>query len=331
MPSDRISIFQPMKQTWFAAHAAWICATLLFMLLHPATTNCDDSAPRLGPEERQRLLEEIRAGVRENTGWDRIRAAEALAELGHPEEAAAALRDQVETAPPEERIGVWRTLARAASTPEARRQMTDRIRAVFADVNAPDRIHAVESMAKLRVQITAAERTLAQAMTSGTSAAAVFPRWLLALSGDAAARRALVVALQDTDPVTRLRAAYSISHLDGTLSADEAAALKNASLAEPKDAPYRAWMIGAAWKHSNRLQDRALLSQLLAEYIRSSDAAQRLQAVNCVADGGTAMDLPLLAGVKADPDPLIRRAVAIAVLRFDQQRARAAAPKKPNL
>ena len=264
-------------------------------------------------------LDEFRTAIRENTGWERIRAAEALVSHGYADEAAAALRDQAETAPPEERIGVWRTLAQAEPTPEGRRKMTDRIRAVFADTSAPDRTHAVEGMAKLRVEITDAEKSLARSMTTGPSAAAVFPNWLLTLSGDADARKSLAIALRDSDPVTRLRAAFSLSHLDDPLSAGERAALEAAAVAELPDAPYRAWMIGAAWKHPPQTHGRQVLTPLLESCLWSSDAAQRLQAANCVVDGGTPAELPLLSGLKNDSDPKIRRAVANAYLRFDSQ------------
>ncbi len=239
--------FHHLKRFWLVMRTRLHLALMVLVLAGGTWSFAGEGMPRLSTKERQVYLEEFRAAIRENTGWERIRAAEALVGHGYPQEATDALRDQADTAPPEERIGVWRTLAQAAPSPEARRTMTDRIREVFADSSAPDRTHAVESMAKLRVKITNAERSLAKAMTSGSSAAAVFPNWLLALSGDAEARGALVSALGDSDPVTRLRAAFSLSHLDDPLTAEEVAALEAAALAEALDAPYRAWMIGAAW------------------------------------------------------------------------------------
>ena len=44
---------------------------------------------------------------------------------------------------PEYRIGIWRVLAKATYDPQERRQWTSRIRDVFLDTNAPDRLHAL--------------------------------------------------------------------------------------------------------------------------------------------------------------------------------------------
>ncbi len=295
-----------------------ILLTVVMLLLSSATGLAAAVPQRLPAEDRQQFLDAIRAAVSDSTGWNRIRAAEALTELGYPEEAVAALRDQEATAPPEERIGVWRVLARAAPSAKERRDMLDHIRRVAVDPQAPDRLHAVESLAKLGYRITDEERSAIQEMATGTPAQSAFPWWLLAIRGESQARSELLRSLTDTDPVARLRAAFSLSQLSRTTRA-EAAALKAAALTEPEDSPYRGWIAAAALRQAATRTDREELTRLLETYLRSDDPQIRIQAANGFADSGTPDDRAALLTLMQDSDPLVRAASARAQLRIDRR------------
>ncbi|HVJ67787.1 MAG TPA: hypothetical protein VM510_07385 [Caulifigura sp.] len=277
----------------------------------------DGKTLRLTAEQRSACQAVLEGALREETGWNRIRAAEALIVNGDSKEAWTRLSGIADSAPPEERIGVWRALAQAAPTPVEREKVVDRIRGVFADRTAPDRLHAVETLAKLRAKPTDAERALAKDMASGTSALAVFPNWWLALAGDGAARQSLGAALSDADPVTRLRAVFAVTHLDGPLVEDETTALVQAARKEPVDAPYRAWIIGSIRGRASRPDDRKYLTGLLEEALRAG-GEQRLQAVTSLTDSGTAEDRPLLLAHLDDADLRVRIAAATALLRIER-------------
>lgn len=48
------------------------------------------------------------------------------------------------------RIGIWRVLAQAASHPDERKKWANKIVAAYGDTHGADRLHAIESLAKLR-------------------------------------------------------------------------------------------------------------------------------------------------------------------------------------
>jgi SSS family solute:Na+ symporter len=170
---------------------------------------------RLDAEERQMLIQELREALNSQSGWPRVHAAEALIAEGLSDETLPVFRPLVESAPPPERIGVWRVLAQAETSAEARRRMVERVRAAFRDVNGPDRLHAVETLAKLRVRVSGEDQAAVERFASGPAGEAAFANWLLAIGGNADARQALVDALRHPEPLARQRAAYSLSRLEG--------------------------------------------------------------------------------------------------------------------
>jgi len=54
---------------------------------------------------------------------------------------------------PQYRIGIWRVLAQASNTESERQQWIAKIQAAYADENGPDRLHAIETLAKLKVPV----------------------------------------------------------------------------------------------------------------------------------------------------------------------------------
>ncbi len=167
-------------------------------------------------------------------GWSRIHAAEALLQLGQ----GLAVRSRVmatlrewENSP--QRIGAWRVLAAAATSPAERRVWLERIVQVGCDPAAADRLQAVESLGKLGEGVTAPTLASVRAYAAVIPAAdALFPFWVLHLSDDVAGTRALVAGLGATDPAVRRRAAFVVRRLR-TLPLEIKAALASLAHTEP--------------------------------------------------------------------------------------------------
>ena len=89
-----------------------------------------------------------------------------------------------------------------------------KIRAAFADPAAPDRLHAVESLAKLGYKAVGADwELLAAALGDANGSMAAYAAWVLgtrATRGRAAAGR---IAAKRRRPVARAAAAYAVRHL----------------------------------------------------------------------------------------------------------------------
>jgi solute:Na+ symporter, SSS family len=280
-----------------------------------ADTNADaqQSPTRLGDVERRALLDEIRVAMKTQTAWTQIRAGEALIGQGRPEETLEVFRPLVETAPSQERIGVWRVLAQAEPTEEGRQKMVERIWQAFLDENGSDRLHAVEALAKLHVLIPSGRRGAVVEFARRPAAEAAFAHWLLVISGDPGGRRALVETLKDRDPIARLRASYSLSQIR-RLADTAQVALLEAAREEPVDSPALLTVIAAAAKVG---KDRDRFRKRLEEATRSTDPEWRRQAANFLGDVGEAEDQAALTALSKDEQPAVRMTAANARLRID--------------
>lgn len=170
--------------------------------------------PRAGlsPAERTRLVEVLTDAVTRRD-WVGVHAGEALVELDLPEPALKAFSPQADTSKPAYRIGVWRVLARAETDEQRRTRHVQRIRDVLLDDDAPDRVHAVETLAKLEAPIiNDVERRVVNALAKDP-AAGPFALWRLIQAGDASALERLTASAQGSDPVGRARATYVLAQL----------------------------------------------------------------------------------------------------------------------
>lgn len=85
---------------------------------------------------------------------------------------------------PRYRIGIWRVLAQAAKTPEERKRWTDRIRAVYDDPACTDRLHAIETLAKLRIPVDVHRDWIAGIQADRIDAFTVYKLWNAAYHPD---------------------------------------------------------------------------------------------------------------------------------------------------
>ncbi|MBL1409402.1 type 1 periplasmic-binding domain-containing protein [Sphingobacterium faecale] len=87
--------------------------------------------------------------------------------------------EQLYSHTPKYRIGIWRVLAQSALTPEERVMWERKIKAAYEDPKAEDRLHAIETLAKLRVPV------VAQVDSSLEGSMRLYSLWNYALGGDA--------------------------------------------------------------------------------------------------------------------------------------------------
>jgi HEAT repeat protein len=281
-----------------------------------ANADAQQSSKRLTESDRRALLDEIRSAMKTETGWTRIRAGEALIGQGHGEETLSVFRPLVETAPSQERIGVWRVLAQAEPTEEARRKMVERIWQAFLDPKGSDRVHAVEALAKLRATVPEDRRPAVEEFARPRTAEGVFARWLLALSGDSKARKGLLDDVQDRDWVSRLRAAYSLSQIGGSLSDAERKAVINSARSEPEDSSA---LLTLAFAAARVGEDPSAFRKKLVESTCSLDPEWRRQAAHWLSEVGIPEDLPALSRLSKDESAAVRMAAANARLKIDAQ------------
>lgn len=78
---------------------------------------------------------------------------------------------------PRYRIGIWRVLAQAAGTPEERKRWSDRIRAVYDDPACTDRLHAIETLAKLGMPVDVRRDWIEEIKADHVDAFTIYQLW----------------------------------------------------------------------------------------------------------------------------------------------------------
>ncbi|MCA9065064.1 MAG: HEAT repeat domain-containing protein [Planctomycetaceae bacterium] len=257
--------------------------------------------------------------LKNQAGFVQVHAAEALLQLQHPADVPTEFH-KAEVAfgeRPQIRMGIWRVLALAADSPSDQAKWRQKIVDAFLDVDGPDRIHAVESLAKLKYRIPDSQKhAFTEAARSTDSGLAIYARWALAVNEDATQETQISSLLSSADPIERLRAAYILQRLD-SVSPDTVAAILKAAETEPAESSAYAYIVSAAAIVSRRSGAaevfdhwHGVLTELSA---KSSDATQRATACHTLAETGSAPDAELLRHRLRDENPDVRISAAYAL------------------
>lgn len=225
---------------WSGLGALALAAVLLPVRSSGATAN-----PGLAGKAR----EVVARALREESGFVRIHAAEALLDTGNGGNVPAAFLPYPSPADPgtpnPARIGIWRVMALASASPAEREKWVSHVRLVALDPTAPDRLQAVETLGKLHVQLSPGElQAIRQWAEESVPAIAPFLWWVLHLNGAPDALPKIVAALGTPEPIARLRAAYILKR-DKLTGADAGGALARAWAGEPPDSPAYAYVLCA--------------------------------------------------------------------------------------
>lgn len=280
------------------------------------TVGC--ATPNSMPCQHDPLVALLQREMRENSGWVRVHAADALLDHQAPESIDASFKEPAETAEPPLRIGVWRVMARA-SNPGAQRQCwIERLRSVMLDAKASDRLSAAETLARLGVSLPADLAEIEQWVAAADEATAPFPLWLLALSGPAAERSRqevrLANLLESTDAIARLRAGFALGRLSA-ISPDSRARLKRCAETEPADSLARVYLLSAALRQNQ--DDPAFSARIkgaLFLCLRQGEPAEQLEAATAIGKCGTAQDSAALRELLKSPEPDARIGAASGLL-----------------
>ncbi len=240
-----------------------------------------------------------------------IHGAEALIRLGRGAEVQSAFLPQADETEPRYRIGVWRVLARCATTDSSRSAYVERIRRVLADPTAVDRVHALESLAKLGVRLTQDEIGIAHQFAADREASgSAYAWWSLLNSDEPMVVEQIVSLLQAKNPIVRAQAAYSLwqaGKVTDSIREQIAVALRT----EPRDSPARSMLIAAAG------------GQPVIELARSgSTPSGRYLAAMALAESPQLPADELLESMQQDPDQDVRIASAFACLYRKQNPTR---------
>lgn len=303
-----------------------LLSVVLATLTPTRSTTAAETAPAI-PAAETEAVDVVRDVMRREQGFVKVHAAEALIELG----ASAGVQDvfiaqeREHRSLPMYRLGVWRVLARlAAGTPEHDRWV-GHLRTVAVDPAAPDRIGAIESLAKLKYVLQPDERPVIEALAASDEddGVALFSIWLLAQTPGSENPQDRVVAYLDSkDPITRLRALYILRFLPN-LTAANLARLKAAARAEAKGTLTYAYATSSSFivartydDHGEARRARGELSRIL----KSGEPAEKQEACRALGEHGSREDLGEIAPLLTDAAPPARVGAGLATTRIIRRR-----------
>lgn len=264
-----------------------------------------------------------------SSGWVKVHAADALATMGEGDAVRRAIAESpAPDAPLGLRIGQWRVLARAAGDDATRKTFVEKIRGVAFDAGAPDRLFAIESLAKLGHAPTVDERAKLVEYAKAAKPAEAAVAWWLIYGGDApavelaAARGELYKLVATSDPIAVLRSAYAMRSVGGLRHHEWVRIAEAAS--NPKTEPLPlAYATAAAFVVCPSEDSRTRYHQRVVDLAMSGTPPQKYEALNALGEAGTRDDLPLLEKSMTDDDTDVRIAAALAAWKIESGKGRA--------
>lgn len=288
------------------------------------------------PSDEQYVIV-LRKVLNEQKEWVKVHAAEFLLWSGHPEGVKEVYRteERLHGAQSPYRIGIWRVLAQA-SAGEERNSWMKKIKAAFLNPDGADRLHASETLAKLKICPYDENPSLFETTLAATSKPlAMYTLWDAFYHNPAKEseiRTKLLATLQNSAPedmVARSIPAYALRQLGG-LSIAEWQTLASRALAEPLDSPARTNLLSSAWATGFREGYDELGKKLkteLLKYSKSPLKGERFELAMVLADKGNTEDIGLLTSMLKEENPLpnkaenedIKAAAAYAILKIQQR------------
>lgn len=284
------------------------------------------------PVQSEACIALLRKVLHEQKEWVKVHAAEYLLWAGHPEGVKSQFLDEAKRygTKPQYRVGVWRALFQCAENESEKLVWLNKIKAAFLDENGPDRIHAAETLAKIRISMLHdAPEITNRALKSDAPALALYTFWSTAF--DSAEQLGIVkmeliknlTPLSGSDGAKKSISAYALRQL-GDLNARQWELLADAALKEPETSSARVNMLSAAWSTASTPADAklALIKSTIVKYHTASTKAERSEMAMALAAKGNVGDLPVLMEMFENKRPLgdssadydVRAAAAYAIL-----------------
>ena len=224
---------------------------VFFWLLLPVLWSCENQTNKLPVTNVAEQMATLHQVLNQSEKWVKVHAAEYLLELGDTTSVQKVFeqeRQKFETEA-QYRIGIWRVLARQAASPQERQLWIARIETAYRDTAGPDRPHAAETLAKLRVNLNQLAPEQVQAdLQSRDLFFRSFVVWGTAVNTDL---QPLMDLLKNGKEIERLLAAYALGR-QPKLNREQWLQLYNIAISEPVDSRAYVDLICSAYLHCPR-------------------------------------------------------------------------------
>lgn len=295
---------------------------LFFIAMSASISGCSSQPPGTSASSDStsdsitfRALSELRTNLRTQSLWDKVHAAEYLIWVGQPEGVYRTYKEEESKSIHQSpyRIGIWRVLAQSAQSAAERQSYIHNILQAFKNRESTDRLHAAETLTKLRVPlIEEAPEATAQILKGERS-----PLFVYTLAGasfgttqSAKDNFKLLVGIttddQSADQI-KMQGAYALRHLGG-LSGSEWQSLARTALEEPEESSARVYLLSSAFvtapagERSSAVVSR--LHEELSKYINAGSKAARAEMAVALGEKGGAEDIETLRSILNNEHPL---------------------------
>ena len=280
--------------------------TILFILI-VFMSNCSNKLieKKIATQQEVEALRILQTNLQTQPEWVKVHTAEFLLWSGYPEGVKKVFLEEEKRFGDRTpyRIGIWRVLAQAETKTEEKEKWVNKIIQAFINEFGEDRIHAAETLAKLKISplknypdIT--KRTL----DSPIKSLSLYTRWSTCFTS----RDSLLsvhnfffdlAISKNEDSLTRSIAVYVIRQIN-MLETEQWNNLALSALSEPKDSDIRINLLNAAFvcvdKESAQSDLFKQVYKEFLEYRNITDNKIRIKLADGLAENGQPEDIMLL-------------------------------------
>lgn len=285
-------------------------------------------------EWKKEAVDTLRTVLHTQQEWVKVHAAEFLIWAGHPGGVKEIfLKELSEFAhKPQYRIGIWRVLSQVSDS-KASTGYKDQILQAFLDPGGKDRIHAIETMAKLKMSpLPQYPEATDAALRNDAKSLVAYTHWAMAYTNEDSAKSAreyfLHRLLDTNEDILQRRVAAYVLRNSGALNIRDWNALSSMVLALPDDAEGKvsflnAVLLTAPQEIKNSEAYKNILDRLIA-FSNKKDKSIRIDMAAALAVTGRKEHLPMLTdwmrntkptGIAAD-DADVQASAAYAILKI---------------
>ena len=271
---------------------------ILFIMVIDNITACKTSSLQ------EQSLEELKQVLHSQPEFIKVHAAEYLIWSGHGEEVRKEfLREhELHGGQPKYRIGIWRVLAQTEVDPEKRNLWHEKVLKAFGDIDGPDRLHAAETLAKLRISPLEKYPDATQKSVTDTNRnMQVYTHWALSYAPNADTNKFrhdfLHMLASDTNKIVRMISAYIVRRIK-SLTPGEWTKLSMQALEEPDSSDLKNNLLNTALVTFPAGLNKPLAYEKIKEAAKANyqhfSADKRIQLAQALAETGDESDIPLL-------------------------------------
>ncbi len=300
----------------------FVVSILLFFL------SCRNQGPGISDELRNQAEGILETVLNNGQTWEKVHAAEFLIELGDTSKVLDVFMSELDKSGhiPEYRIGIWRVLYKCTRK-EEKQVWQDSIYRAFMLPTSPDRLHAVETLAKLKIAGRNTDSVVIKsALGAPDQRLSFYAQWWVIPQYENGIDRLKdhlfqIIQSDEKNPIRQMAAYVFCEDRDIRFNNKEWELVRNLAISEPVASGVQLQLLAAAFSKSatDSKQPESLqkIKKMMLEYT-DSDKSRLYQFCLSFAREGKMEDIDVLAPLLSHKEDDVKIAAAYAILKIDQ-------------